>query len=153
MFFVVPAQEDKDEPEQVPPEPVSVLAVLSNTERGKLLRETVAQKLHTLLEEFHGAFCLEESERGETDLVEMEIWTGNATPKRVPARRMPLAVRQEVSRQLKKMQEEGLIQPSNSPWASPIVMVRKKDGSHQFCVDYLQLNAVTKLDTYPLLSG
>ena len=93
--------------------------MLSNTERGKLLRETVGkpelldweqvQKLHTFLEEFHGAFCLEESERGETDLVEMEIWTVNATPKRVPARRMPLAVKQEVSRQLKKMQEEGII--------------------------------------------
>ncbi len=54
---------------------------------------------------------------------------------------MPLAVRQEVSRQ---MQEEGIIQPSHSPWASPM------DGSHRFCVDYRQLNAVTKLDTYPL---
>ncbi len=62
---------------------------------------------------------------------------------------MPLAVRQEVSRQLKKTQEEGIVQPFHSPWASPIVMVRKKDGSHRFCVDYRQLNAVTKLDTYP----
>ena len=63
---------------------------------------------------------------------------------------MPLAVRQEVSRQLQKMQDEGIIQPSNSPWASPIVMVRKRDGSHRFCVDYRELNSVTKLDTYPL---
>ena len=48
------------------------------------------------------------------------------------------------------MQETGVIQPSNSPWASPIVMVRKKDGTHRFCVDYRSLNEVTKADTYPL---
>ena len=45
-----------------------------------------AEKLHELLEEFHAAFSLEEDERGETDLVEMEIHTGDAAPRRVPAR-------------------------------------------------------------------
>ena len=108
------------------------------------------QKLHDLLEEFHVTFSLDENERGETDLAEMEIWTGDATPRKVPAHRMPLTVRQEVSRQLKAMQKAGVIQPSDSPWASPIVMVRKKDGTHRFCVDYRSLNEVTKADTYPL---
>ena len=46
----------------------------------------------------HGAFCLEKGERGETDLVQMEVNTGDARPKRHPLRRMPLAVRREVSR-------------------------------------------------------
>ena len=48
--------------------------------------------------EHHDAFSLEENERGETDLTEVEIVTGDAAPKRVPARRMPLVVRQEVAR-------------------------------------------------------
>ena len=48
------------------------------------------------------------------------------------------------------MQEAGVVQPSSSPWSSPVVMVRKKDGTHRFCVDYRGLNSVTKLDTFPL---
>ena len=44
----------------------------------------------------------------------------------------------------------GVVQPSNSPWASPIVLVRKKDGTLRFCVDYRGLNSVTKKDTFPL---
>ena len=48
------------------------------------------------------------------------------------------------------MLEKDIIQPSTSPWASPIVLVRKKDGSHQFCVYYRKLNSVTKKDAYPI---
>ena len=63
---------------------------------------------------------------------------------------MPLAVQQEVAKQLEAMQRSGVITPSHSPWSSPVVMVRKKDGSHRFCVDYRGLNAITKSDTFPL---
>ena len=77
-------------------------------------------------------FSLEEGE-GETDLIEMEIDTGDAAPKRQSAWRMPFAVRQEVAKQ---MQDNGVIKPSRSPWASPVVLVRKRDGTHRFCVDY-----------------
>ncbi len=48
------------------------------------------------------------------------------------------------------MQETGVVEPSSSPWSSPIVLVRKKNGSLRFCVDYRELNSVTKADTFPL---
>ena len=105
--------------------------------------------LKNFLAEYHQAFSIDPGERGETELVQVEVDTGTASPRRQPVRHMPFAVRQEVGKHLNDMQQSGVIQPSSSPWASPVVMVRK-DGSHRFCVDYRLLNAVTKPDLYPL---
>ena len=52
--------------------------------------------------------------------------------------------------QVQQMLSSNVIRPSNSPWASPVVMVRKKDGSLHFCVDFRQLNAATVKDAHPL---
>ena len=94
----------------------------------------------------HEAFSLNSGDRGETDLVEMDIDTKVLHP----VRRMPYTVRREIARQLDEMQAKNIIKPSNSPWASPVVLVRKRDGSHRICVNYCKLNSVTKADTYPL---
>ena len=51
---------------------------------------------------------------------------------------------------INQMLEQGVIRLSNSPWASPVVLVAKKDGTSRFCVDYRRLNLVTKMDTFPL---
>ena len=143
-------------------EPASVSRLHSKPDswRKKKLAESVgptdtlssAQRREQIdfLGQHHTAFALEEHECGETDLIKFNIETGAADPRRCAPRRMPFAVREEVARQLKSMQEGHVIQPSSSPWASPVVMVRKKDGIHRFCVDYRHLNAVTKPDTFPL---
>ena len=108
------------------------------------------ETLVELLAAHHHVFCLEEGDRGETDLISMEIDTGDAYPRRQAPRRMPFAVREEVARQLSEMQTNRVIKPSKSPWASPVVLVRKRDGTHRFCVDYRALNSVTKPDSFPL---
>ena len=107
-------------------------------------------QLTSFLKKHHHAFSLEEGEHGETDLVQLEIDTGDASPIKQPVRCLPFAARQEVAYQLKKMQGMGVIKPSSSPWASPIVLVKKKDGTLRFCIDYRKLNAVTKADSFPL---
>ena len=61
----------------------------------------------------------------------------------------PFAARQEIAK-LQEMQTQNVITSSNSPWASPVVLVRKKDGSLCFCIDYRNLNLATKSDTFPL---
>ena len=107
-------------------------------------------QLCQLLCDYHDIFSLEEGERGETSLVEFEVDTGQSLPKKQPARRVPYSARQEIANQLQKMQNDGVIQDSQSPWASPVVLVRKRDGSLRFCVDYRNLNSVTKPDLFPL---
>ena len=60
------------------------------------------------------------------------------------------AVRREEMAQVQQMLSSGIIRPSNSPWASPVIMVKKKDSSLRFCVDFRQLNAATVKDAHPI---
>ena len=109
--------------------------------RQEKLREAIGEldlpdeekeTFQTFLTHHHRAFCLEHGERGETDLICMEIDTGgDAHPRKQRVQRLPLALRQIVAQQLKDMQEQGALQPSKSPWASPVVLVKKRDGNPQ----------------------
>jgi transposase InsO family protein/dUTPase len=71
-------------------------------------------------------------------------------PLRENPRRESPERRLAIKEYIEKMEKEGLIKKSNSPWASPVLLVSKKDGSWRFCVDYRRLNNVTVKDTYPL---
>ena len=66
------------------------------------------------------------------------------------AYRAPLTKRTEISKAVDDMLAQGIIQPSCSPWASPVTLVPKPDGSIRFCVDYRKLNQVSKKDRYPV---
>ena len=63
---------------------------------------------------------------------------------------IPPHKKEEVSKLLQDMLQKDIVEQSSNPWASPIVLVKKKDGSTRFCVDYRKLNSVTKKDAYPL---
>lgn len=73
-----------------------------------------------------------------------------ARPFRIPYRRIPPCMWEEVRDHIQKMLASGVIEPSTSSFASPIVLVRKKDNSLRFCVDYRRLNSVTIKDAHGL---
>ena len=111
------------------------------------LRVTECEQLRSLVMEFSDVFVLNGSELGRTTITAHKIDTGDSPPLR---HRVPFALRGKVDSLVDDMLEQGVITPSSSPWASPIVLVAKKDGSTRFCVDYRRLNSVTKLDVHSL---
>ena len=87
---------------------------------------------------------------GHTDAVEHTIDTGDSPPIRCGPRRMsPQKIKQEEVC-VEEMLSGGQIEPSDSPWSAPVVLVTKKDGGTRFCVDYRRLNLATVKDAYPL---
>ncbi|KAG1930770.1 thy-1 membrane glycoprotein [Pimephales promelas] len=108
------------------------------------------QAIEEVLHRNLSVFSKGDNDLGRTHLALHKIDTGSAPPVKVPPRRVPLHLQQEVVEQIKQMQENGIIRPSCSPWAAPVVLVKKKDGSLRFCVDYRKLNDVTRKDAYPL---
>ena len=87
---------------------------------------------------------------GTAAFLEDDIDNGDAEPIRQPPRRPPLSARQAKEDILNEMLQTGVIEPSNSPWSSPVCMVRKKDGSYRYCVDYRRMNSVTIKDAFPV---
>ena len=85
---------------------------------------------------------------GQTDLVEHAIDIGDAKPIKLSARRLPQCQREIASAEITKMLDQGIIEPSNSPFAAPIVLVKKKDNTTRYCVDYRRLNGQTIKDSY-----
>jgi hypothetical protein len=107
-------------------------------------------EIASLLKDYEDVFSRDENDIGRTDLMKHRINTGNANPIRQPPRRAPITKRDEIDRQVENLLERGLIEESDSPWASPIVLVKKKDGSQRMCVDYRKLNSFTIKDAFPI---
>ena len=85
-----------------------------------------------------------------TNAIFHEIDTGENKPVNQPPHRASPAQRCSIEKIVEEMRENKVIKPSKSPWASPVVLVSKKDGSTRFCVDYRKINSLTKKDVYPL---
>lgn len=121
---------------------VDSIALQSQTE----LSPSQSKQLHELVE---NAFREMGDSLGCTNLVEHEIKTSSAPIKQ---RYYPVSpiMQAHIDRELNKLLSQGIVERSESPWSSPIILVKKKDQTYRFCVDYRKLNMVTERDAYPL---
>ena len=102
------------------------------------------------LAEVAHVFARDKNDLGLMKGVEHHIDVEGARPIAQPVRPIPLSKQNAITDEIALMLKAGVIQPSKSPWSSPIVLVKKKDGTWRFCVDYRKVNEVTKKDRFPL---
>ena len=100
---------------------------LNNEQKGKIRK---------LLMQYRTILSTSDHDVGCTPLVEHTIDTGNHRPIRQPLRRQPFQHQAYIDEETNRMLECGIIEPAASPWASNVVLVKKKDGTLRFCVDY-----------------
>ena len=139
-------------------------STLTETERQDLLLEKLdlsgleawpqeqAEKARSLLKEYHDIFSLEKRDMGHTNATKHKIVLKDpdTPPFKERFRRIPPPQLDEVREHLKLMLDAGVICPSNSPWCNAVVLVRKKDGSLRFCIDFRKLNSLTVKDSHLL---
>ena len=113
-----------------------------NKDEQMLLAETLVK--------CQDAFSKDDTDLGRTHLAEHDIDTGTAYPIKQRPRRTPIAFANEEKTAIDDLKEKGVIRESTSPWASPLVLVRKKCGKVRLCVDYRKVNSVTKKDAFPI---
>ena len=114
---------------------------------ARILPENEQEELKTLIVKFPSVF---------TDIPEKltyashDVAVGDAKSiKQHPYRVNPTKLK-VICEEVKYMLENSIIEPSSSQWSSPCVLVPKTDGSYRFCTDFCRLNAVTKIDSFPL---
>ena len=112
--------------------------------------DDLQQKVHNLMMEYQHLFVLNYLELGKTSKVKHEIKLNNPVSFQDRYRRIPPNKFDEVQSHLQDMLRVGAIRKSVSPWAIPVVLVRKKDGSLHFCIDLRKLNSWTVKDAYSL---
>ena len=145
-------------------EPTKEQSTLTEPERQDLLLEKLdlsgleawpkeqAEKACSLLKEYHDIFSLEKRDMGHTNTTKHKIVLKDldTLPFKERFCRIWLPQLDKVREHLKLMLDAGVIRPSNSPWCNAVVLVRKKDGSLHFCIDFRKLNSLTVKDSHPL---
>ena len=131
------------------PHKFSLLHDMANRSAGDL---TFGEKkrLYDVLIEFADVFAESSDDMGHTSAVKHSIDTGTSARVRQQCRRVPPFRRERAKKMIDDMLQKNVIQPSSSPWASPIILIPKKGGSLRFCIDYWKLNFNTWKDAYPL---
>ena len=114
---------------------------------GQNLSVEQHRQVKRLVREFEDRFT---PRPGMTDIVQHQIKLTSNTPVHCKPYRLPYATRQELKKDIREMLDLGIIRESKSPYASPVVIVKKSDGSNRVCVDYRKLNKLTVFDPEPM---
>ncbi|XP_018014769.1 uncharacterized protein LOC108671710, partial [Hyalella azteca] len=115
-----------------------------------VLNSDQQSQVFSMLCKFGSVFSGGDTDIGLACVTEHNIKLTNDTPIFQRPRRFPPPIADEIERQCHELNSLDIIEPSNSPWSSPVVPVRKKDGSIRMCIDYRQLNRVTVPDKFPV---
>ena len=107
-------------------------------------------RFKVLITENINIFSKSKTDLGKTDLVKMSLDTGDSRPIKQKPYKTPFSLRPEVEKHIDDLLKADLIRRSTSPWASPIIVVPKKDGGSRICIDYRKLNQVTVSNSYPI---
>ncbi len=147
-----PVPPDKLESSQITTDPkssnVDPLTQLNLKDSDLSLQQQT--QLFDLLATHRDQFSTSPEDIGQATIVKHSIDVGDHPPIRQKAYRLPESQKPKIADLITSMLKQRVISPSNSPWASPIVVVKKKDGTDRFCIDFCKLNQVTRKDAYPL---
>ncbi|KAJ7983606.1 hypothetical protein DPEC_G00375400 [Dallia pectoralis] len=113
------------------------------------LTEEQIEQVRRVLGKYTHVFASSDGELGCTEVIQHEIPLTDCVPIKQRYRRIPPSQYEEVKAHIRQLLEQGAIRESCSPYSSPLVIVRKKDGSIRMCVDYRGLNAKTRKDAFP----
>jgi transposase InsO family protein len=108
------------------------------------------EKVTAVILSFSDVFSKSKMDIGCTQMISHNIDTGDSVPIAVAPRRIPAVLEEKVDRLVQELLEKDIVQPSESPWSAPLVIVAKKNGDVRMCVDYRRLNAVTKRPIFPI---
>ena len=146
------AQESKEQPTLTEAEKQDLLLEKLDLTGLEAWPKDQVERARSLLKEYHDIFSLEKLDMGHTKAAKHEIVLKDpdTPPFKERFHRIPPLQLDEVHAHLKMMLDAGVIWPSNSPWCNAVVLVRKKDGSLRFCIDFRKLNSLTVKDSHPL---
>ena len=108
------------------------------------------KRLINIIYDHQDVFSLHDGDLGTCDAVKHTIPTTTDKPVYLPHRAIPHQLQKEVRKCLDTWLKQGIIRPSRSPYASQVVIVRKKTGEIRLCIDYRKLNSITIRDAFPL---
>ena len=120
-----------------------------NISEAPLSREQQSRFID-LIYDYKEVFSLYDGDLGFCDALKHSIPTTTDKPVYLPHRQIPVQLQQEVRKCLESWLKQGIIRPSKSPYASQVVIVRKKSGEIRLCVDFRKLNAISIRDSFPL---